>query len=123
MEQLQIVFDRIEDTKRKMRDIKKMYKDELNANHSYQSITGQMKELARQKKQIEFTAKEGMSKAFDELASLKSSLETDKELLSEVAVGQFAEKKTVEVKKTMPGKHGPEEVTLVPKFSVKFGKV
>lgn len=123
MEQLQIVFDRIEDTKSKMRDIKKMYKDELNANHSYQSVTSQIKELTRQKKQIEFSTQEGMSKAFDELATLKSSLNTDKDLLADLAIGEFAEKKTVEVKKTVRGAEGPEEITLVPKFSVKFGKV
>ncbi len=124
MQQLQMVFDRIEDTKSKIRNINRMYKDELASNGQYQSAVDQIKTLQAQRKQIERDTKEVMSKAFDELATLKASMQGDKELLADISVSEYAKGGSVKVKKMVrPRKGEPEEVELVPKFSVKFGRV
>lgn len=119
-----MVFDRIEDTKSKIRNINRMYKDELASNGQYQSAVDQIKTLQAQRKQIERDTKEVMSKAFDELATLKASMQGDKELLADISVSEYAKGGSVKVKKMVrPRKGEPEEVELVPKFSVKFGRV
>lgn len=122
--QLQNVFDRIQETKGKIRTVKSMYKDELKSNFEYGKILEQAKELRNRKKQIEKVAREGMAKAFEELQELEAGIKTDKDLLVEVALNDYTSGVTVKVTKQVTDRKGKvEDKTLFPKFSVSFKNV
>lgn len=121
--QLQICFDKVQEIKQAIRQHRAFYKSELASNHEYTKTAEELKTLTAYKKKIERETQEGMPKVFDEITSLKSSLKTDTENLAMTSLSDYAAGKTVEVKKQVRGRKGKmQEITLVPKFSVKFQK-
>jgi hypothetical protein len=60
MEQdIQSIFNRIQETKKKMKDIKVMLRDALDSNGEYQEMMEKSKVLRENKKRVETAIKEG----------------------------------------------------------------
>ena len=53
MPKLEEVYKRLEENKKKRREINKMYKDDLNNNPRYQELVDEIKTLREEKKSIE----------------------------------------------------------------------
>lgn len=115
MSNLQEVFNRIQETKNKAKEIRKMYKDSLNGSHEYQEILEKLESLKARKKQIETELKEDSMNDFRKLDAYKMHLKTDLEMLSDLALNQFVSGETVEVKDENDQKYEPV-------FSVRFKK-
>jgi DNA polymerase III delta prime subunit len=115
MPNLQEVFNRIKETKRKAKEIKRMYKDELEASSEYREVLEKLEVLKARKKQIEIQTKEASSGEFAKLDAYKMHVKTDNELLSDLAFNSLVAGETVKVT-------DEAEQEYEPVFTVRFKK-
>lgn len=115
MNDLQEVFNRIRETQRKSKEIRKMYKDSLIANQEYQEIVEKLDNLKLRKKQIETEIKEEQQSDFQKLDAYKMHVKNDTEMLSDLALNKLVSGETVEVTDEAGDKYEPL-------FTVKFKK-
>lgn len=115
MAQLQEVFDRIKQTKKEQREIKLIYRDALDSSQEYKEIVDELKTFKERKKQIEDDVRRQFSSELAKLDSLKLDIQTDNELLSDLAINQLVKGETVEVQDEAENKYEPV-------FSVRFKK-
>ena len=114
MPKLEEVYKRLEKNKKKRRDINKAYRDELAGNQHYQELTEQLKTLREQKKSIETDVKSTISD-YQELDDLRLEIQTDKEVLSDIALNMYVKQEPVEIIDEYDNK-------WYPVFSVAFKK-
>ena len=95
--------------------IKSSYRDALASSVQYKKITDELKELRTKKKEVEDSIKADFHNEFTKLDDLKIDLESDYELLSDIALTQLMKGETVKVTDEF-------ETNYDPIFSVKFKK-
>lgn len=98
MQNIQEVFNRLREIKKEAKDLKDMYKDALAQADEYDEITEQIKTLREKKKQIETRIQAEMGRAYEKLDDLKREVDTNKEMLSDIAMTTLMKGETVEVK-------------------------
>lgn len=98
MPNIQEVFSRMQDTKAKMKDLKGSYKDALVNSAEYTKLDEESKTVRARKKEIEMTVRESFSEDMNKLDDLKRDLQSDQEVLNDLAVNQIMEGETVAVK-------------------------
>ena len=89
MQNIQTVFNRIQENKNKAKELRKVYKDALESNGEFVEVREKMKTLRENKKRIETAIKEQFSHEIIKLEDLKIDLETDNELLADIALTQM----------------------------------
>lgn len=115
MNDLQEVFNRIRETQRKSKEIRKMYKDSLIAHQEYQQVVEKFDNLKLRKKQIETEIKSDQEADFQKLDAYKMHIQNDTEMLSDMALNKLVSGETVEVTDEAGDKYEPL-------FTVKFKK-
>lgn len=115
MPDIQSVFNRIKETKRKAKEIKRMYKDSLEQNQQYRETLEKLEVLKAKKKQIEIETKEASSGEFAKLDAYNMHVKTDNELLSDLAFNSLVAGETVSVKDESDQEYEPV-------FTVRFKK-
>ncbi|MFA6105234.1 MAG: hypothetical protein WC725_01375 [Patescibacteria group bacterium] len=115
MQDIQEIFNRIQEIKKKSKDIRGAYKDALSASGEYKDVEEKIKVLRERKKQIEISVKNDFSGEFTKLEDFKVDLESDNTMLSDAALTKLMKGETVEVVDEYSNKYEPE-------FSVKFKK-
>ncbi len=95
MQDIQKVFNRIQETKNERKKIKLMYKDALSNSKEHQEITEKVKQLKEEKKRIEEGIKLDFKSEFSRLDQIKTDLESDNLLLSDIAVNHNMEGKMI----------------------------
>ncbi len=115
MANLQEIFIRITEIKKKQKDIRSAYKDALLTSLEYQEILEKMKTLREKKKQIEAATKQQFASEFTKLDDYAIDLASDQELLTDAAVTMLMKGETVEVIDEYNN-------TYQPIFAVKFKK-
>lgn len=115
MQDIQSVFGRIQENKKKLKDLKSAYKDALSSSQQYVELTEELKTMREKKKAIEADVRGGFAKEFTEMEDLKIDIASDKELLTDIAVTQMMQGKTVEVTDEYENEY-------MPVFSVNFKK-
>lgn len=116
MQDIQQIFNRIQEAKKKQKDIRKMYKDALDGVMEFQEIQEKMKSLREKKKRIETTIKEQFSSEITKLEDLKIDLESDAQLLADIALAKVSKGELIEIK-------DQDENEYEPIFNVKFKKI
>lgn len=116
MSNLQEVFLRIREIKKEQKKLKESYRDALLNSTEYKQISDNLKDLRNRKKQIETDIRTQFSSEFTRLDDLKIDLESDAEMLSDIALTQLMKGETVKVKDEY-------EVEYEPMFTVKFKKI
>jgi hypothetical protein len=116
MQDIQEIFNRIQEAKKKQKDIKKAYKDALATSLQYQEIGEKLKTLRVQKKEIEISTRNSFSSEFTKLEDLQIDIESDQELLNDVAVSKLMKGESLAIKDVNDQEYEPI-------FSVKFKKV
>lgn len=114
MQNLQEIHQRLEELKRRRRELNRMFKDELEQNAEYKKIVEDLKVLREKKKSIENAAKVACFAEADELDRIKEQVASEREMMTDVALNMYVEGKTVEIVS--------EDVRYTPQFSVKFKK-
>ncbi len=95
MPKLEEVYRRVQKAKKERTEINKMVRDELSSNAAYQELVEEMVELRDKKKTIEQDAKSGSDG--DRLEILKADIQSDQELLADIALNMYANEETVEI--------------------------
>ncbi len=112
---VQEIFDRVEKNRARIKELRAMYKDALAGTQEYTELTDKLKTLRERKKQIENTVRENFTKEATELEDLKVDLESDMEMLSDIALTRLVKGEQVEVTDKYQNQYEPV-------FSVKFRK-
>jgi len=115
MQDLQEIFNRINETRKKQKDIRSAYKDALATSEEYQDVLEKIKVLRDRKKQIEGTIKEEFNSEFQKLDGYRLELTSDAMLLSDAALSMLMKGETVAVTDEFNNNYEPL-------FSVKFKK-
>lgn len=115
MSNLQEVFIRIRANRKEQKKLKDAYRDALSTSAEYKKITEELKDLKVKKQQIEGDIKSQFSSEFTKLDDMKIDLESDMDMLSDIALSTLMKGETVKVKDEF-------EVEYDPFFSVKFKK-
>lgn len=115
MQDIQTIFNRIQESKKKQKDLKDVYKDALATSLEYQEINEKMKDLRTKKKQIELTTREQFVSEFTKLDDLKIDIESDMELMNDIALNKIVKGEELEIIDKNDNKYEPV-------FSVRFKK-
>ncbi len=116
MQDLQEIFIRMEENKKKLKDIRSAYKDALKNVQEYVQVDDEMKTLRERKKSIETVVKEQFSSEFTKMEDIAIDIQSDQEMMNDIALTQVMKGETVAVK-------GQNEEEYEPIFNVKFKKV
>lgn len=115
MSNLQEVFLRIRKNKDEQKKLKESYRDALHNFPAYKEITEELNELKTKKKQIESDVRSQFSSELTKLEDMKIDLDSDLEMISDLALTQLMKGEMVKVKDEY-------DVEYDPFFSVKFKK-
>ena len=115
MQDIQEVFARIQENKKQQKEIKAMYRDGIDNTPGYKEIVEEMKALREKKKRIETTVREAMAGDITRMEDLKIDIDSDQELLTDIAVTKLMKGESISVS----DEHDNE---YEPLFSVKFKK-
>lgn len=115
MANIQEIFNRIAETKRKQKDIKSIYRDALASSHEYQLVLEEIKKVKEKKKQIEGVIKSDFTSELSTLDRLKIDIESDNELLSDASLNQLVKGQSISLVDDNNNKYEPI-------FSVRFKK-
>lgn len=115
MKNIQEVFDRISQLKKEQKNAKGAYKDALDNSDNYRKMTEELKTLKEKKKQTETLIQRELGAQFQKIEDLKLEMESNKEMLSDIALTTVMKGETVEVKDEYGNVYEPV-------WSVKFKK-
>ncbi len=115
MQNIQEVFARIQKNKKQLKDLKSAYSDALKNVQEYVELLEKLKTLREKKKQIENTVSQDFSNEFRQIEDIKIDIESDQEMLNDIALTQVMQGQTVAVTDEY-------EQNYEPVFSVKFKK-
>ncbi len=114
MQNIQDVFNRIEERKREQRNLKIMYRDILESSGEYRELKEKIEQLRSRKKQLENEAwAEAGSREKSDLLAL--NVKQDREMLSDLALSTLMKGETVKI-------IDKDNNEYEPMFSVRFKK-
>ena len=104
---VQDVFSKIREMKKEQKDLKDMYKDALAQADEYEEIVEKIQELREKKKQIEARIQGELGRAWDKLEDLKLEVESNKEMMNDLALTTLMKGETVLVKDEFDNAYEP----------------
>lgn len=93
--------------KKEQKDLKDMYKDALVQADEYEEIIEEIKTLREKKKQIETRVQQQLGRAWEKLDDLKREVESEKEMMNDIAITTLMKGETVEVKDEFDNPYEP----------------
>jgi hypothetical protein len=115
MQNIQDVFNRIQETKKEQRHIRAVYKDLLESSTEYRELLEKIQVLKERKKQLETEARAELGKDADRIEVLKRDVKQDQEMLSDIALSTLMQGQTIQV-------IDQDNNEYEPLFTVKFKK-
>lgn len=116
MQDLQAIFLRIQQKKKKKKDLTKAYKDALLTSQEYVEVKEELDRLREKKKGIEASIKSMFANELIEIDDLKLDIKSDEELMSDIAITQITQGTPIEIK-------DEHEQEYEPVINVKFKKI
>jgi len=113
--QLQLVFSKTDEKKNDLAILKRQVKDDLEAMVEYQELLKQEEKIRQKKRDIINAFNSNNKDLIDKISLIKVDLDSQKQLLSDVAIKEYLAGKTIQI----TDKKG---FILEPVFSVKFKK-
>jgi hypothetical protein len=115
MQSLTEIHKTLEAKRRELRELNRMFRDELKHNSEYQEVVDQILTLRDKKKSIETAVRASSQAALANLDLLKLDVKSYSETLSDVALNRYAAHENIEIV-------DEENVRWLPTFTVKFRK-
>jgi len=116
MQDIQEIFNKIEESKKQMKELKSSFKEALEAVQEYQLVQEEMKALREKRKRIEQATKEQFSAEITKIEDLKIDIESDMEMLSDIAISKITKGEAIGITDKYSNEYEPI-------FKVKFKKV
>ncbi len=113
MNDLQQVFERIQEKRKQLKELRQSYKDALDTTPGYKKLLDDMKSFREQKKNIEAGVR---SQFASDMEDLKTDLDTDMQMMSDLALTKLMKGETIEITDKYDANYEPV-------FSVKFKKI
>ena len=113
--QLQLVFSKTDEKKNDLAVLKHQLNDEIKALAEYQKILDEEAAIKLKKQQIILSVKQNNREMIDKMDSLKIDLDSNKQMLSDVALSDFIAGKDIRV----TDRNG---FIMEPIFTVKYRK-
>ncbi|MBT3817358.1 MAG: hypothetical protein HOG08_03385 [Candidatus Magasanikbacteria bacterium] len=107
MQDLQQIFNRVQENKKKLKDLKATYKDALDLLPGYKELAEELKTMREKKKQLETQVKEQFSNEFTQIEDITIDLQCDMELLSDIAMTQLMKGQSVEITDKYDNQYDP----------------
>ncbi len=107
MQNIQEVFNKIREMKKEQKDLRDMYKDALIQADEYEEIVEQIKVLREKKQGIEARIQLQLGRAYEKLEDLKHEVETEKEMMNDIALSTLMKGETVVVKDEWDNEYEP----------------
>lgn len=104
---IQEIFNHIRDMKKEQKDLRDMYKDALTQADEYEEIVEEIKVLREKKQAIEARIQLQLGRAYEKLEDLKQEIETQKEMMNDVAITTLMKGETVIVKDEFDNDYEP----------------
>ncbi len=98
-----------------MRELNKMFRDELKNNSEYQQVVDELNTLKERKKTIESAVRAASQSALANIDLLKLDVKSYSEMLSDVALNKYAAHENIEIV-------DENNVKWIPSFAVRFKK-
>jgi hypothetical protein len=93
MPSLQEIFSRVQETKKKQRELKRSYRDSLENSPQYQELLSKFDELKLKKKVMVEAARQ----EFPQLERIKKDIESDTEMLADLALNSLIKGEPIEL--------------------------
>lgn len=116
MKDLQEIFNRVQENKKVLKDLRQGYKDALTASHEYVQLVDEMKTMKERKKAIEAAVKESCASELMKAEDVKIDIESDMELMSDIAMAQVMKGESIEILDQYDNEYEPI-------FKVNFKKI
>lgn len=98
MSTIQDTFFKIQDTKKKQREVRSVYREALSKSYDYQDITAQIRTLREKKKKIEDGIKSEYSRELDMLDDFAEALKTEQDKISDMVLSSLAKGEIIKVR-------------------------
>jgi len=116
MNNLQEIFNRVQENKKVLKDLRQGYKDALTASHEYVQLVDEMKTMKERKKSIENAVKETCASELQKAEDVKIDIESDMEMMSDVAMTKVMKGESIAILDKYDNEYEPI-------FKVNFKKV
>jgi len=116
MQDIQEIFNRVQDAKKKKKDLETTYKDALGTSLEYQEMKDQLKVLRDKKKRLETTIREQFASEFTQLEDIKIDIASDMELITDIAVTRMMKGESIAIK-------DKDDNEYEPIFKISFKKI
>ncbi|EKD58373.1 MAG: hypothetical protein ACD_56C00141G0003 [uncultured bacterium] len=107
MQNIQEVFNHIREMKKEQKDLRDMYKDALVQADEYEEIVEKITVLREKKKEIETRIQAQLGRAYEKLEDLKREVDTEKEMMNDIAISTLMKGETVVVKDEFDNDYEP----------------
>lgn len=98
MATIQDTFFRIQDTKKKQREIRSLYREALKKSHSYQEALTDMQVLREKKKRLEENIRTKYARDLEKLDALVEELKADHSKLADMVLSAIARGEIIKVR-------------------------
>ena len=115
MQDLQEVFNRLRENKEKLKDLRSMCKGVHDSSQQFQEVNDELKTLREKRKSIKSALDAQCEQELIQMDDLKIDIESDEQLLSDIAITQYAKGENIELTDQYDN-------TYEPVFQVKFKK-
>lgn len=115
MQNIQEIFNRIQETKKEQKQIRAAYRDALESSAEYQQTIEKVKALKQRKKEIEEYTRAELGSQWDRFDTLKQDIKMDREMLTDIAISTLMKGETIKVIDEDKNEYEPQ-------FSVSFKK-
>lgn len=112
MPSLEEVYQRMQVSKKKQKELRSMYREALTQSKSFQEAKEEKEKLAEKCRRLENEIKNDFVNEQAQIDKLKLSLAADKQLLTDMAITQLMKGQTVEI--------NADDGSLEPIFDVRF---
>jgi len=115
MVNVQEIFSKIKEKQKEQKTIKQMYRDVLANSQEYQNLLEELDGLKLKKKKLEESFKNELKSEMEQLYSIKSDIDSDKEILSQATLTKLLKGEPIELTDEYNNKYEPV-------FNVRFKK-
>ncbi len=116
MQNIQEIFNRVQENKKELKDLKDSYREALKGDQSFVEAEEALKTAREKKKTIELAIKQSFAGEFVKMDDIKIDIASDQEMINDIAMTMIMKGETVAVNDKYDNEYEPL-------FTVKFKKV
>lgn len=116
MQNMQEVFDKIQELKQSRKEIGREYRDALSQTNGYEEVKEEIKKLREKKKLLESETQAQMGLRFEELEKAKSEITSLEEMLTDIAMTTLMSGESINLK-------DKNNVEYEPSYKITFKKI